>query len=176
MREDLCCTVCRKPLAAARRLSAKYCGKKCKARALANRRRAENLRQKIDLDRIIRAHEHWFAIFRRELLLSAPPEAGGYQLGLWTGEKLRWFPSMRKNQKYRHTLYGQRSRYGFFTLSPFEPPSVPLEAEYQVRFVQKIPPHFELPAIVKTWRKRVPYAIPCGPLPFRLRSIARDLR
>ena len=64
---------------------------------------------------------------------------------------------MRKNQKYRHTLYGQRSRYGFFTLSPFEPPSVPLEAEYQVRFVQKIPPHFELPAIVKTWRKRVPY-------------------
>lgn len=175
MREDLCCAVCRRPLSAARRVSAKYCGKKCKAEALTTQRRAESLRRKIDLDRIIQAHVHWFAVFRRELLLSAPPEAGGYQLGLWTGESVYWFPSLRKGQKYRHTLHGKRTRHEFFSLSPFEPPTVPLEAEYRVRFVQKIPPHPELLTAVM-WKKKIPYAVPCGPLPFNLRAVPHDER
>jgi len=176
MQEALCCAVCQEPISAARRLSSKYCGRKCKNRALTLERRADRLRQKVDIDRIIKAHAHWFAAFHLELLKAAPAEAGGYQLGLWTGQETHWFPSLRKGQKYRHTLHGRRTGHGFFTLAPFEPPTVPLVAQYEVRFVQKIPPHPELPPVIKTWRKKVPYAVPCGPLPFNLRAVPRDQR
>ena len=109
-------------------------------------------------------------------ILPGPPEAGGYQLGLWTGTEMFWFPSLRKGQKYRHTLQGRRTPHSFFALVPFEPPGVPIPAEYEVRFVQKVPPYPELPSVIKTWRKKVPYGVPCGPLPFNLRGVPRDQR
>ncbi|MBL9004551.1 MAG: hypothetical protein JNJ46_09905, partial [Myxococcales bacterium] len=86
MYEALCCAVCREPIPATRALSAKYCDRKCKNKALTLERHSERLRRKLDADRIIGAHELWFAVFHRELMRAAPPEAGGYQLGLWTGQ------------------------------------------------------------------------------------------
>ncbi|MBL9006563.1 MAG: hypothetical protein JNJ46_20065 [Myxococcales bacterium] len=176
MYESLCCAICREPIPARRALSAKYCGQKCKNKALTLERHSERLRRKLDADRIIQAHELWFAVFHRELMRAAPPEAGGYQLGLWTGQSTHWFPSLRKGQKYRHTLRGRRTEHAFFALTPFEPPTVPIAAWYEVRYVQKVPPHPPLPSVIKTWRKKVPYAVPCGPLPFNLRTVPHDAR
>jgi hypothetical protein len=176
MHEVVCCAICREPLSAKRTLKAKYCGRKCKNKAVTLDRGRERLQQKLDLERILKAHELWFALFLRELLRAAPPEAGGYQLGLWTGTETFWFPSLRKGQKYRHTVQGRRTPHSFFALVPFEPPGVPIPAEYEIRFVQKVPPYPELPSVIKTWRKKVPYGVPCGPLPFNLRSVPRDQR
>lgn len=176
MYKGQCCVICRDPLDDKRTSSAKYCGKKCKHKAQAVRRRNDRLQQKLDIDRIIKSHELWFSVFQQELRNAAPPEAGGYQLGLWTGQETYWFPSMRKGQKNRNTLHGRRTRHACFSLFPFEPPAVPIVAWYRVRYVQAVPPYPPLSSGLLAWRKKVPYAVPCGPLPFNLRAVSRDQR
>ena len=176
MDEDFVCVLCRKPITGERRLSTRYCGQKCRNKALDARRREETLKRRNENERILATFDDWLRQFRHELLKRASPEAGGYQAGLWLGQMTYWFPCIPADARYRNTLTRTRSRYDFFTLEPFEPPSVPLVAEYQIRFVQKIPPYPPLPEDGPNWTIRIPFAVRIRRLPFVLKAIPRALR
>lgn len=176
MPDEFFCVYCRKPIAGTRKRSARYCGRECANSVIAARRKEETLRNRNLKEMIVKVHADWLTTFRHELLTWAIPEAGGYQAGLWIGQMTYWFPSMPEGTRLRNTLLRTRSRYSFFSLEPFEPPTVPLIAVYQIRFVHKIPPHPVLPIQDEKWRKLIPYAVPIRPLPFNLRAVPRDLR
>jgi hypothetical protein len=176
MSVEFFCVFCRKPIAGNKKRSARYCGLECRNSVLAARRKEGTLRNRNHKEMIVKVHEDWLTKFHDELLTWAIPEAGGYQVGLWIGQMTYWFPSMPEGVKLRNTLLRTRSRDSFFSLDPFEPPTVPLIAEYQIRFVQKIPPHPVLPIQKEMWRKWIPYAVPIRPLPFNLRAVPRDRR
>lgn len=176
MSDDFFCVFCSKPITGKKKLSARYCGRECSNKAVDARRRDETLRRRNEIDLIVKVHADWLKRFRHELLELASPEAGGYQAGLWTGEMTYWFPSIPAKSSYRNTLLRTRSRYNFFSLEPFEPPTVPLVAEYQIRFVQKIPPHPVLPIDTELKRMKIPYGVPIRSLPFKLKAVPRDLR
>lgn len=176
MSDEFFCVFCRKPIAGKRKRSARYCGLGCRNTVIAARRKEETLKNRNLKEMIVKVHADWLTTFHHELLTWAIPEAGGYQVGLWIGQMTYWFPSMSEGTRLRNTLLRTRSRHSFFSLDPFEPPTVPLIAEYQIRFVQKIPPHPVLPIQKDEWRKWIPYAVPIRPLPFNLRAVPRDLR
>lgn len=127
-------------------------------------------------ERILATYDDWLRRFRHELLKRALPEAGGYQAGLWIGQMVYWFPCIPTYSKYRNTLTRTRSRHDFFLLEPFEPPSVPLATEYQIRFVQTTPPHPPLPEVEPHWVIKIPYAVHMRRLPFSLKAVPRMLR
>lgn len=174
MNENPICVICLKPIVGKKRLTSRYCGRACINKATDIRRKQERIQRRDENERILQTYAVWFTMFRFELLRHAPSEAGGYQLGLWTGQMMYWFPSLLKRQSYRHTLYRTRTTNQFFSLSPFEPPTVPLVTDYQVRFVHKIPPHPELPQAAVKWWKKIPYAVPHRALPFILKAVPRD--
>ena len=176
MPDDFLCVFCGGPIEGKKRRSTRYCGLECRNSVLAARRKQETLKNRNDREKIVKIHADWLTKFHQELLSWAIPEAGGYQVGLWIGQMTYWFPSMPEGTRLRNTLLRTRSRHSFFSLEPFEPPTVPLIAVYQVRFVHKIPPHPVLPIQDEKWRKWIPYAVPIRPLPFNLRAVPRDLR
>ena len=107
MYEALCCAVCREPIPARRALSAKYCGQKCKNKALTLERHAERLRRKLDADRIIRGPRALVAVFHRELMRAAPPRQAATSWACGPGSRRTGFHRCAKGQKYRHTLRGR---------------------------------------------------------------------
>jgi len=176
MSDDFSCVLCRKPISGDLRLSSRYCGRDCRNKALAARRKDETLRRRNERELIVKVHADWIKNFRYELLAQAPAEAGGYQAGLWIGDMVYWFPSIPAGAKYRNTLLRTKSQHSFFYLEPFEPPTVPIIGYYQIRFVHKIPPHPVLPTKHPLDKIRIPYEALIKPLPFNLRAIPRDLR
>lgn len=176
MSVDFYCVFCRKPIKGDRRLSTRYCGRDCRNSVIAARRKDETLRRRNEREMIVTVHADWIRNFCYELLALAPPEAGGYQAGLWTGNMTYWFPCMPAGSKYRNTLLRTKSQHSFFSLHPFEPPTVPLIAYYEIRFVQKIPPHPVLPMEKPIDKIRIPYEALVKHLPFNLRAVPRDLR
>jgi len=171
------CVLCGVAIDPKHRLSTRYCGRKCRNKATNLQRREETLAQRSAAEEIQGRHALWLKHFQLELLRHAPPEAGGYQAGLWTGREVCWFPWLPREARYRNTLLRTRSRYRFFPLHPFEPPSVPLETFYRIRYVQAVPPHPELPAsIVPEWLISIPFAVRIHGLPFSLKSIGRTIR
>lgn len=176
MEDDFCCMACGKPLSNKIKLSARYCNRACRNKVVALRRRSETLRLRNEPERILQVHRIWLTNFQLDLLRNAPSEAGGYQVGLWTGQMMYWFPSLAPKQTYRYTLNRTRTQRAFFLLRPFEPPSVPLIAHYQVRYVQNIPPHPILPQLTEAWWIKIPYELPHRTLPFNLNAVPREQR
>lgn len=176
MDEAFCCVICGNPLANKKKLSARYCDRGCRNRAIDLRRRQETLRRRNENERVLQEFSMWMAGFHLDLLRQAPAEAGGYRLGLWTGQMMYWFPSLLPSQVYRQTLYRTRTQNEFFSLHPFEPPIVPIVAHYKVQFVQNIPPHPDLPESDKAWWLKIPYALPHRRLPFNIKAVPREQR
>lgn len=176
MIQGFCCVICQKPILGTHRLSARYCGRVCRNKASEARRKEETLRQRNEREVVLKRHEDWLRQFQLELLRRAPPEAGGYQAGLWTGNMTYWFPTIPLRVAYRNTLNRTRSTYNFFTIDPFEPPSVALVASYTIRFVHKFYPYPILLNNHEEWQVRIPFAVPIRKLPFSLRAVPRDLR
>jgi len=176
MLEGLLCVVCHKPLVHKKMLSARYCNRKCRNQAIGIRRKLETLRGRNEPERILQEFAIWLTKFHLDLLRRAPAEAGGYRLGLWTGQMIYWFPSLLPHQSYRHTLHRTRTPNNFFSLSPFEPPVVPLATYYKVHYVQNIPPHPDLPELGEDWWEKVPYSIRHRVLPFKLKAVPREQR
>jgi len=176
MSGDFFCVLCGKPIPGDRRLSTRYCGRECRNSVMATRKKDETLRRRNEREMLVAVHADWISMFRHELRALAPAEAGGYQVGLWIGDMTYWFPSIPEGVKYRNTLLRTRSPHSFFHLHPFEPPTVPLIAYYEIRFVHKIPPHPVLQTEKIIDKKRIPYEVPVKPLPFNPRAIPRDLR
>ena len=52
---------------------------------------------------------------------------------------------------------------------------MPIAAWYEVRYVQKVPPHLPLPSVIKTWARSV-LRRAVRPLPFNLRTVPHDAR
>lgn len=176
MPDEFFCVLCRKPILANKKFSALYCGQDCKNEALNARRREETLKRRLEKDHIVSVHADWIRKFRHELLKRATPEAGGYQAGLWTGQMVYWFPNIPERSKYRYTLNRTRSRHSFFLLEPFEPPSVPLVGEYQIRFTANISPYPDLEIGGEIWSIKIPFAVKIRSLPFKLAAVPRTLR
>lgn len=114
MSGDFVCVFCRRPIAGDRRRSTRYCGSECRNDVIAMRKKDETLRRRNERELIVKVHEDWIWKFRHELLALAPAEAGGYQVGLWTGQMTYWFPSIPAGAKYRNTLLRTRSQHSFF--------------------------------------------------------------
>ena len=176
MADDFYCVFCRGPMAGKKKRSALFCGLECKNKALAARRQASTLQQRNRLSVLVHVHADWITSFHQQLLTWAPAEAGGYQAGLWTGAMFYWFPSLPLHRKERNTLLRTRSPHPFFTLAPFEPPSVPLIALYEIRFVHRFPPHGILDVRDKDWNVKIPFSVPIRELPFNLRAVPREQR
>jgi len=176
MAEDFYCMFCRGPMAGKRKRSALFCSLECKNSALAARRQAATLQRRNTMGLLVHLHAEWLTSFHQQLLTWAPAEAGGYQAGLWTGAMTYWFPSLAVHRKERNTLLRTRSPHPFFTLVPFEPPTVPLITVYEIRFVHRFPPHQVLAERDKDWVAKIPFAVPIRELPFRLRAVPRNQR
>lgn len=175
MSGDFLCVLCGRPIPGGCRKSTRYCRAECRNSVLATRKKEETLRRRNEREMLVAVHADWIAMFRHELRVLAPAEAGGYQVGLWTGHITYWFPSIPAGSTYRNTLLRTRSPHNFFPLHPFEPPTVPLIAYYDIRFVHKIPPYPVLEMVKIIDKKRIPYELPIKRLPFNLRAIPRDL-
>ena len=90
MYEALCCAVCREPIPATRDPIGEVLRPEMQEQgALTLERHAERLRRKLDADRIIQAHELWFAIFTA--LMNRHPRQAATSSGCGPGSRRTGF-------------------------------------------------------------------------------------
>ena len=141
------CKRCQRPIDATQRADSIYCGDKCRGIVVAADRREKNRERHIYEQSLTFRFAFWIREFEQRVRAHAPENAGGYQAGLWTGSTYLWFPIVPSGEsrdgkpKTRLTFYRKRTTAEFFLLDPFEPPTVPLATNYEIRFVSRLYPH-----------------------------------
>lgn len=174
---EFACMFCGGPIDQKRRLSARFCSQKCRNQKQNLIRRQESLANRNNAESVLGQNQLWLMQFNRDLLRHAPPEAGGYQAGLSIGEEVYWFPWFPERATFRNTLLHTRSYDRFFLLRPFEPPWVPLDTHYRIRFIHKSAPHSEIPSIPGAeWSLRIPFGVRVPGFPLSLKSIPRIIQ
>ena len=141
------CRRCQEPIDIQKRSDSVFCSDKCRMDAAAAARRQRNRERQAYEQSIPTRFALWLHKFEKRLREHAPENAVGYQAGLWVGDRYLWFPIVpagkdaNGNDRTRLTFHRKRTSDDFFLLNPFEPPSVPLATNYQIRFVSRLYPH-----------------------------------
>ncbi|MFO0575373.1 MAG: hypothetical protein U1A78_15380 [Polyangia bacterium] len=147
MSTTVLCRRCPNPIGEQKRSDSIYCSDRCRREAASDETKQQNRARKLYERSIPTQFAPWLREFEQLVRQHAPPNAVGYQTGLWVGDRYLWLPIVLAGKdalgrdRTRLTFFRKRTTDEFFLLNPFEPPSVPLATHYKIRFVSRIYPH-----------------------------------
>ena len=164
------CKKCQKEVAPDKRADAIFCSDECRISAHHSEARRRN-RERTSYERSIPTRfAAWLAAFEERLRRQAPENAIGYRAGLWYGRDYLWFPIVPAGTNAKGRLRGRldinrrRAKDEYFSLQPFEPPSVPLATLYQIRFISSVYPYPDM-GEAGSFEEAIPYEIKMNNLP-----------